>query len=155
VPSDSDSHFASEKRKKRGRKPIITGRESPLNHVEAERQRREKLNHRFYALRSAVPNVSKMDKASLLADAVEYINDLKAKIEDLEAKLKERPSQKVNIFDNQRINAMVGHTRRQSSSSFTVTSYNGNRGADCWIRSVDPSSVSRRELPFCKIDERA
>ncbi|XP_062147284.1 transcription factor MYC2-like [Alnus glutinosa] len=121
VPSDSDSHFASEKRKKRGRKPIITGRESPLNHVEAERQRREKLNHRFYALRSAVPNVSKMDKASLLADAVEYINDLKAKIEDLEAKLKERSSQKANIFDNQSINAMVGHTRRQSSGSFTVT----------------------------------
>jgi len=100
---------------------LITGREFPLNNVEAERQHREKLNRRFYALRSAVPNVSKMDKASLLADAVEYINDLKAKIEDLEAKLKERSSQKANIFDNQSINAMVGHTRRQSSGSFTVT----------------------------------
>ncbi|KAK7316505.1 hypothetical protein RJT34_00012 [Clitoria ternatea] len=55
------------------------------NHVEAERQRREKLNQRFYALRSAVPNVSKMDKASLLSDAVAYINDLKAKIYELES----------------------------------------------------------------------
>ncbi|PKU75351.1 transcription factor MYC2 [Dendrobium catenatum] len=73
--------------KKRGRKPGSV-RESPVNHVEAERQRREKLNHRFYALRSVVPNVSRMDKASLLADAVSYIKDLRAKVEELEAEAK-------------------------------------------------------------------
>nr|WKE35186.1 basic helix-loop-helix family protein [Rosa persica] len=66
-------------------------RDSPINHVEAERQRREKLNHRFYALRSVVPNVSKMDKASLLSDAVVYINNLKTKIEELEAKIQAQP----------------------------------------------------------------
>jgi hypothetical protein len=45
--------------RKRGRKPA-NDREEPLNHVQAERQRREKLNQRFYALRSVVPNVSKV-----------------------------------------------------------------------------------------------
>ncbi|XP_065046960.1 transcription factor MYC2-like [Musa acuminata AAA Group] len=70
--------------KKRGRKPA-NGREEPLDHVEAERQRREKLNQRFYALRSVVPNVSKMDKASLLADAVTYINELRSKMQALES----------------------------------------------------------------------
>ncbi|URD78199.1 hypothetical protein MUK42_06946 [Musa troglodytarum] len=59
-------------------------REEPLNHVEAERQRREKLNQRFYALRAVVPNVSKMDKASLLGDAVSYINELRSKLQALE-----------------------------------------------------------------------
>nr|AKN09594.1 basic helix-loop-helix transcription factor [Salvia miltiorrhiza] len=44
------------------------------------------LNQRFYALRSVVPNVSKMDKASLLADAVTYINQLKSSLTALEAK---------------------------------------------------------------------
>ncbi|KAL2901396.1 Transcription factor MYC2 [Bienertia sinuspersici] len=70
--------------RKRGRKPA-NGREEPLNHVEAERQRREKLNQRFYALRAVVPNVSKMDKASLLGDAISYINELKSKLQDFEA----------------------------------------------------------------------
>ncbi|XP_021820563.1 transcription factor MYC2-like [Prunus avium] len=39
---------------------------------------------RFYALRAVVPNVSRMDKASLLSDAVSYINELKTKMDELE-----------------------------------------------------------------------
>ncbi|XP_019178657.1 PREDICTED: transcription factor bHLH3-like [Ipomoea nil] len=72
------------KPRKRGRKPA-NGREEPLNHVEAERQRREKLNQRFFALRAVVPNISKMDKASLLGDAIAYITDLQARIRAMEA----------------------------------------------------------------------
>ncbi|KAG6719031.1 hypothetical protein I3842_04G183000 [Carya illinoinensis] len=71
------------KPRKRGRKPA-NGREEPLNHVEAKRQRREKLNQRFYALRAVVPNISKMDKASLLGDAITYITNLQMKIKVLE-----------------------------------------------------------------------
>ncbi|KAF4384545.1 transcription factor MTB1 [Cannabis sativa] len=78
------STAADERRpRKRGRKPA-NGREEPLNHVEAERQRREKLNQRFYALRAVVPNISKMDKASLLGDAIAYINELQAKLKVME-----------------------------------------------------------------------
>ncbi|MQL81467.1 hypothetical protein Taro_013928 [Colocasia esculenta] len=101
--------------KKRGRKPG-SGREVPLNHVEAERQRREKLNHRFYALRSVVPNVSRMDKASLLADAVSYIKDLRARVEALEAESKPRR----------------GTIRATSSSTTTAVcdSRNGGGAAD-------------------------
>lgn len=81
-----DCFFLSDDQRprKRGRKPA-NGREEPLNHVEAERQRREKLNQRFYALRAVVPNISKMDKASLLGDAIAYITDLQAKIRVMEA----------------------------------------------------------------------
>ncbi|KAL5221226.1 hypothetical protein ABZP36_025939 [Zizania latifolia] len=70
--------------RKRGRKPA-NGREEPLNHVEAERQRREKLNQRFYALRAVVPKISKMDKASLLSDAIAYIQELEARLKGGEA----------------------------------------------------------------------
>ena len=83
---EEEKKISVEERKprKRGRKPA-NGREEPLNHVEAERQRREKLNQRFYALRAVVPNISKMDKASLLGDAIAYITEMQKKVRDMEA----------------------------------------------------------------------
>lgn len=81
--ADCSRVVADKKPRKRGRKPA-NGREEPLNHVEAERQRREKMNQRFYALRAVVPNVSKMDKASVLADATSCIEQLRAKVQELE-----------------------------------------------------------------------
>ncbi|KAM0892994.1 hypothetical protein ACQ4PT_025401 [Festuca glaucescens] len=82
--------------RKRGRKPA-NGREEPLNHVEAERQRREKLNQRFYALRAVVPRITKMDKASLLSDAIAYIQELEARLQlrGGAAAMPERPSVEV------------------------------------------------------------
>lgn len=134
--SDSDCHFfiheeaVETKRapKKRGRKPNL-GRDAPLNHVEAERQRREKLNHRFYALRSVVPNVSRMDKASLLSDAVSYIKELKSKVEELEASTTtNNPSNKKLLVkteissDNQSTTTTVEEQAASSSSSRSVAS---------------------------------
>ncbi|GLU03514.1 hypothetical protein SLE2022_207080 [Rubroshorea leprosula] len=60
--------------------------ELSANHVLAERRRREKLNERFIILRSLVPFVTKMDKASILGDTIEYVKQLLKKIQDLEAR---------------------------------------------------------------------
>ncbi|KAH7519435.1 hypothetical protein FEM48_Zijuj08G0035700 [Ziziphus jujuba var. spinosa] len=130
--SDSDcplmAAVTAEKKtpKKRGRKPGL-GRDTPLNHVEAERQRREKLNHRFYALRAVVPNVSRMDKASLLSDAVSYINELKTKIDDLESQL-QRESKKVKLetadnLDNQSTTTSVDQAARPNSAAAAAAGF--------------------------------
>lgn len=110
--ADSEMEF-SVGSKKRGRKSG-TGKTTPSNHVEAERLRREKLNHRFYALRSVVPTVSKMDKASLLSDAVAYIKDLKSKIDKLDLKLKVQ-SQK------SKLNAINISNNKSKASTFDCT----------------------------------
>uniref|UniRef100_A0A2P2KBI0 Transcription factor n=1 Tax=Rhizophora mucronata TaxID=61149 RepID=A0A2P2KBI0_RHIMU len=95
--ADSCKVVETEKKpRKRGRKPA-NGREEPLNHVEAERQRREKLNQRFYALRAVVPNVSKMDKASLLGDAISYIKELRSKLQTAESDKEELEKQVESI----------------------------------------------------------
>jgi transcription factor MYC2 len=89
-----DTLVERRKTNKRGRKSHV--QQPFLNHVEAERQRREKLNHRFYMLRSVVPNVSRMDKASLLTDAVEYIKELRARVDALETEAKHVKSEVVD-----------------------------------------------------------
>ncbi|CAI9768834.1 unnamed protein product [Fraxinus pennsylvanica] len=94
--------------RKRGRKPA-NGREEALNHVEAERQRREKLNQRFYALRAVVPNISKMDKASLLGDAIAYITELQKKLKDMESE-KEKFG---NISEETQISEVKPNSERQ------------------------------------------
>ncbi|KAL6661010.1 hypothetical protein ACP70R_000394 [Stipagrostis hirtigluma subsp. patula] len=75
--------------RKRGRKPGPRSDGPAISHVEAERQRREKLNRRFCDLRAAVPTVSRMDKASLLADAAAYIAELRGRVEQLEGEAKQ------------------------------------------------------------------
>lgn len=108
--------------RKRAKKPF--GQEMVINHVEAERQRRDKLNQLFYTLRSVVPNVSRMDKASLLSDAVSYISELKAKIEDLEAKLRVESQKvpKINspMFDGQSASTATTSNRTRFSSGNIV-----------------------------------
>ncbi|KAL6661013.1 hypothetical protein ACP70R_000397 [Stipagrostis hirtigluma subsp. patula] len=76
--------------RRRGRKPGPRTDGPALTHVEAERQRRDRLNRRFCALRAAVPTVSRMDRASLLADATSYIAELRGRVEQLEAESEAR-----------------------------------------------------------------
>ncbi|XP_066350777.1 transcription factor bHLH14-like [Miscanthus floridulus] len=76
--------------RRRGTKPGPRSDNPGISHIEAERQRREKLNRRFCDLRAAVPTVSRMDKASLLADAAAYIAELRGRVEQLEAEAKQQ-----------------------------------------------------------------
>ncbi|XP_004290663.1 PREDICTED: basic helix-loop-helix protein A isoform X1 [Fragaria vesca subsp. vesca] len=93
--------------------------ELSANHVLAERRRREKLNERFIILRSLVPFVTKMDKASILGDTIEYVKQLRKKIQDLEAR-------NVHLEDDQQRTRSLGEIQRSSSmkelrSGLTVT----------------------------------
>ncbi|KAF3436311.1 hypothetical protein FNV43_RR23403 [Rhamnella rubrinervis] len=104
---DADSSTAS-----RFRKPTPQD-ELSANHVLAERRRREKLNERFIMLRSLVPFVTKMDKASILGDTIEYVKQLRKKIQDLESRNRQMET-------DQRTTTTSGSSKEQQQSGVTA-----------------------------------
>ncbi|XP_021634034.1 transcription factor bHLH35 isoform X3 [Manihot esculenta] len=63
--------------------------------IVSERNRRKKLNERLFALRAVVPNISKMDKASIIKDAIDYIQELHEQERRIQAEIMELESGKL------------------------------------------------------------
>ncbi|CAL4890703.1 unnamed protein product [Urochloa decumbens] len=54
------------------------------DHIIAERRRREKISQRFIELSTVIPGLKKMDKVTILGDAVKYVRELQDKVKTLE-----------------------------------------------------------------------
>ncbi|KAG5242896.1 transcription factor bHLH [Salix suchowensis] len=71
--------------------------------IVSERNRRKRLNERLFALRAVVPNISKMDRASIIKDAINYIQELQEQERGIQAEILELESGRSTGFDKKRI----------------------------------------------------
>ncbi|XP_047175911.1 transcription factor bHLH18-like [Vigna umbellata] len=73
----------SSTRTNQGTKKIRSASES-MDHIMSERKRRQELTRKFIALASTIPGLKKMDKAHVLREAINYVKQLKERVEVLE-----------------------------------------------------------------------
>ncbi|XP_020167141.2 anthocyanin regulatory Lc protein-like [Aegilops tauschii subsp. strangulata] len=65
---------------------IARAQESNIKtHVISERRRRERLNEMFMVLKSLVPSIHKVDKASILLETIAYLKELEQRVKELES----------------------------------------------------------------------
>ncbi|MFS7889120.1 putative transcription factor bHLH family [Helianthus anomalus] len=114
---------------------IVKGRrgrdKKDAKHFANERRRRQLLNGKFVVLRSLIPNPSKDDRASIVGDAIEYINNLKMHLEELKiavdrkrcnrSRMKRHKTEDDLNFD---VESNTGHDQQayNGSSSSTIKS---------------------------------
>ncbi|AQK63231.1 symbiotic ammonium transporter [Zea mays] len=89
------------------RSPAAAARPASQNqdHILAERKRREKLSQRFIALSKIVPGLKKMDKASVLGDAIKYVKQLQDQVKGLEDDARRRPVEAAVLVKKSQLSA--------------------------------------------------
>ncbi|XP_047165385.1 transcription factor bHLH18-like [Vigna umbellata] len=92
------------------RKPLKRERNSSqtLDHIMAERKRRENLTKMFIALSALIPGLKKVDKVSVLNKAIEYVKCLEQRVKDLEKENKKRKIESEGCLKVSKSN-MVGY----------------------------------------------
>ncbi|TMW90021.1 hypothetical protein EJD97_016289 [Solanum chilense] len=70
------------------------------DHVLAERKRRERLTQYFVTLSTLIPNLKKLDKASILGDAITYIKQLEEQVKRLDEEANKQPVKRSRLHSN-------------------------------------------------------
>uniref|UniRef100_A0A7C9AIW8 BHLH domain-containing protein n=1 Tax=Opuntia streptacantha TaxID=393608 RepID=A0A7C9AIW8_OPUST len=96
------------------------------DHINAERKRRELLSTQFVSLSAIVPGLKKMDKTSVLGEAIKYMEELKKKVKALEEVAAKRTVEPVVVVKKSKL--VVADEDNEASSSGADSCNNGGEG---------------------------
>ncbi|KAK7294043.1 hypothetical protein RJT34_16926 [Clitoria ternatea] len=99
-------------KKRKGRSSTET-----LDHIMTERKRRRELTERFIALSATIPGLKKIDKATILSEAISHVKQLKERVRELEEQRKKTLVESVSFIHKKSQNAT---DRGNTSSIVTV-----------------------------------
>ncbi|CAI9104965.1 OLC1v1003770C1 [Oldenlandia corymbosa var. corymbosa] len=85
----------------------------------SERKRRGRMKEKLYALRALVPNITKMDKASIIGDAIRYVQDLQMKSNKLKAEVASLESS-LNQTHQNHLQEISSQESRTTSSTTSI-----------------------------------
>jgi hypothetical protein len=112
----------------------------------AERKRREKLSQRFIALSAIVPGLKKMDKASVLGDAIKYVKTLEEKLKALEERLPKKRMRSLSVKNMPPVSPSSSNSQGGSKLAPAVKQQLGEEV-------VDEDDGSQPEIEARKIDK--
>ncbi|KAH7674718.1 ACT-like protein [Dioscorea alata] len=121
-----------------------------------ERNRRRKLNERLYSLRSVVPTITKMDKASIIKDAIDYIQELQEEERRIISEISElecgRPAEEQRVCVTEMmdcvIDPFVPQTKKKRTNSMSPPT-----SSHSWSPVASPS-IEVIDLRVCEFGER-
>ncbi|TKY64603.1 Transcription factor bHLH25 [Spatholobus suberectus] len=88
-----------------------------LDHIMTERKRRRELTERFIALSAIIPGLKKIDKATILSEAITHVKRLKERVRELEEQCKQTRVESVSfIHQRSHISTDKGTTSGAMSS---------------------------------------
>ncbi|CAJ1943093.1 unnamed protein product [Sphenostylis stenocarpa] len=134
LPSKSEPKRVTQDSKKTG----SLGRSShnTQDHIIAERMRREKISQQFIALSALIPDLKKMDKVSVLGEAIRYVQQLREQVQVMEEQGKRKSQEWVMRAKKSQVCVAVDEDVSDTSSNSCEY---GN--------SDDPSSKTNLSLP--------
>ncbi|XP_014508404.1 transcription factor bHLH18 [Vigna radiata var. radiata] len=134
LPSKNESKRVTQESKKTG--SSTRSSHHTQDHIIAERMRREKISQQFIALSSLIPDLKKMDKVSVLVEAIRYVKELKEKVKVMEGQRKRKSHEPVTCGKKSQVCAAADEDVSDTSSN-----------SDEFGNSDDPSSKTNLLLP--------
>ncbi|KAF3323655.1 transcription factor FER-LIKE IRON DEFICIENCY-INDUCED TRANSCRIPTION FACTOR [Carex littledalei] len=114
---------------------VTKGRRDRSKTIVTERKRRVRMKERLYELRALVPNITKMDKASIIVDAVEYVRNLQSQAKMLEDEISMLEFSFID--EDQVLQNLIDSTQFEESTNTTA-----RNGAMIW--QIDAFEIGNR-----------